>query len=104
MSFNCRWYGADAYEVSFPLFLEGFRESALRASRAMVGAPLEAAAGRATTVKRDPCRQLHQMKNAKNEGVCSLKIQPFDLFASIFAFARPSALLQELRVIHTTWI
>ena len=31
--------------------LPGFRESALRASRAMVGAPLRAAGGRATTIK-----------------------------------------------------
>jgi len=32
--------------------LPGFRESALRASRAMVGAPLKAEAGRATTMVR----------------------------------------------------
>ena len=31
--------------------LPGFRESALRASRAMVGVPLKAAAGQATTAK-----------------------------------------------------
>ena len=38
-------------ENGFPLFLPGCRESALRASRAMVGAPLKAAAGRATAIR-----------------------------------------------------
>ena len=51
MSLNCRRYRVDADEDCFSLFLPGFRESALRASRATVGAPLQAAGGRATAVK-----------------------------------------------------
>ena len=51
MSLNCRRYRVDADEDCFSLFLPGFRESALRASRATVGAPLQAAGGRATVAK-----------------------------------------------------
>ena len=51
MSFNCRWDRGDAVDDCLSLFLPGFRESALRASRATVGAPLQAAGGRATAVK-----------------------------------------------------
>jgi hypothetical protein len=41
----------DADNYSFTLFLLVFRESALLATRAMVRAPLQAAAGQATAVK-----------------------------------------------------
>ena len=37
MSSSCRPNLVDSDEESFPLFLPGFRESALRASRATVG-------------------------------------------------------------------
>jgi hypothetical protein len=39
----------DAEDDCFPPSLMGFRESALRASRALPGVPLKAAAGLATT-------------------------------------------------------
>jgi hypothetical protein len=39
--------------------LPGFRESALRASRAMVGVPLKAAAGQATVVKLQTDREVN---------------------------------------------
>ena len=54
MSFNCRGDRGDAEDDCFSLFLPGCRESARRASRAVVGVPLKAAAGQATVVKLQP--------------------------------------------------
>jgi hypothetical protein len=45
-----------------PLFLPGCRESALRASRATVWAPLQAAGGRATAVKLQTDREFQCMR------------------------------------------
>ena len=51
MSLKCRLDFVDAGKDCIKRILPGCRESALRASRAMVGAPLKAAAGQATVVK-----------------------------------------------------
>ena len=71
--------------------------SALRASRAMGGAPLKAAAGQATTVKRDPGRLLASNEKAQKKGrICSLIMQLCDLLDSIFASSGPNALGKKL--------
>ncbi len=51
MSLKCRLDFVDVGKDSISAFFRGARESALRASRAVPGAPLKAAAGRATAVK-----------------------------------------------------
>jgi hypothetical protein len=51
MSLKCRLDFVDAGKDCIKRILPGCRESALRPSRAMVGAPLQAAGGQATAAK-----------------------------------------------------
>jgi hypothetical protein len=71
MSFSCRWDWLDVGEDCVTLFLQGCRESALRASRAMVGAPLPAAAGRAAAVKLQTNREFQSLDVAHDFRISS---------------------------------